>query len=252
MKMNTEAQEIIKGNRWKLLKYCLLVALGCSLISLWFQGINNNALPLIITLIINICFLFVSNLLYLKAANWDHYSLKDFKAISTYRKQLIPLLLIYVLVIVLGTLLLLFASRQGILIVAIPGLVAVMVMAFNCINHLSLFVIYKENTGTLAGIRSAVRLFIGSKRLFIQIMFKSFMVLIVGSFLIYVVNVFVYARQISPLVQATVIDKEAIEAYFSTNLSYLIQSIGMQLVVSYISIISGITYGSYYLGIKKC
>ncbi len=245
MKNISGAQEVIKGNRWKLLKYCFVVALGCSLISLCFQGINNNALPLIITLIINVCFLFISNLLYLKAASWEPYSFKDFKVIITYGRKLLPLLLIYALVIVLGTILLLFASRQSILVVAIPGLVAVIVMAFNCINHLSLFVIYKENKGTLAGIRSALRLFISSKRLFAQIMFKSFMVLIVGSFLIYVVNVFVYARQLSPLLEAAVVDKEAIEAYFSTNLSYLVQSIGMQLVVSYISIISGITYGTY-------
>ena len=69
-----------------------------------------------------------------------------------------------------------------------------------------------------------------------------------GSLAVYALNVFVYAPQIDAVLKsAPEITEALIDPYFSTNLSYLIQSVGMQLVVSYIAIVSGMTYGTYYL-----
>lgn len=65
-------------------------------------------------------------------------------------------------------------------------------------------------------------------------------------------HVFVYAPQIDAVLKsAPEITEALIDPYFSTNLSYLIQSVGMQLVVSYIAIVSGMTYGVYYLNQRK-
>ena len=80
---------------------------------------------------------------------------------------------------------------------------------------------------------------------------KTLLFILVGSLLVYALNVFVYAPQIdATLKSAAIIDETLVQPYFSTNLSYMIQSVGMQLVVSYIMIVSGITYGVYYLKMK--
>ena len=72
--------------------------------------------------------------------------------------------------------------------------------------------------------------------------------ILLGSLAVYALNVFVYAPQIDAVLKsAPEITEALIDPYFSTNLSYLIQSVGMQLVVSYIAIVSGMTYGTYYL-----
>ena len=100
-------------------------------------------------------------------------------------------------------------------------------------------------------LKNAGHLFLKSRKIFMHILMKTLLFILVGSLLVYALNVFVYAPQIdATLKSATIIDETLVQPYFSTNLSYMIQSVGMQLVVSYIMIVSGITYGVYYLKMK--
>ncbi len=85
-----------------------------------------------------------------------------------------------------------------------------------------------------------------------HIVLKTIVLILLGSLAVYVLNVFVYAPQIDAVLKSTPEITEAlIDPYFSTNLSYMIQSVGMQLVVSYIAIVSGMTCGVYYLNQRK-
>ena len=99
----------------------------------------------------------------------------------------------------------------------------------------------------LPAFNNGVRLFFQSKKLILHIVLKTFLLVLLGSFAVTALNVFVYAPQIDAAMKAaTQINEALIDPYFSTNLSYMIQSVGMQLVVSYIAIVSGMTYGVFF------
>lgn len=238
----------IQRNRFALLKYCLVVALVCSAISLGFQQFNNNLVPLVLTLIINLVFLFGLNALFLKALKHEQYNVKDFIGIKNYMKAILPLFGIYLAILGGGVLLIQLLVRIKEVVLFLPAILALVVIFFNCINHLTLFMIIQDQKSSFQALKEATRLFFKSKKLILHIVLKTIMLILIGSLIVYAVNVFAYAPQIdAALKSATIFSEELVAPYFSTSLSYMIQSVGMQLVVSYIAIVSGLTYGTYFL-----
>lgn len=245
--MDTAKRQIAR-HRLPLMKYCLAAAVICSLISLSAQQFNNNLLPLALTLIINLIFLFGMDLLILKALRNQTYTCRDFAAFGPYLKKLVPLFGIYLILLGAGVFLIQLLSRSGGLILILPGILAVSVIFLNCINHLTLFAIIQNHENALSALKQGIRMFVQSKKLILHIVLKTILLVLLGSLAVYAVNVFVYAPQIDAAMKAAPEITEAlIDPYFSTNLSYMIQSVGMQLVVSYIAIVSGMTYGVYFL-----
>lgn len=136
----------------------------------------------------------------------------------------------------------------GAVLLVLPALLALSVIFLNCINHLTLFSMIETHQSAWQALKGGAKLFFQSRKLILHIVLKTIMLILLGSLAVYALNVFVYAPQIDAVLKsAPEITEALIDPYFSTNLSYLIQSVGMQLVVSYIAIVSGMTYGTYYL-----
>ncbi len=249
MSMNTMqlAKQEITKHRMKLLAYCLIVAIGCSIVSLLFQKLNNNLIPMIFAFVINLIFLFGMNLLYAKIVKHEEYSYKNFSEILKYKNKLIPLVFIYISVIGIGIFLIKLALDHQTFIQFLPLVIFFSVICFNCINHLTLYEILQNDENIFKALLKGVKLFIHSKGIIFNILVKTILIIFLGSLVIYLLNIFVYAPQINQAMQhAAVVDEQLLEPFFSTDISYLIQSIGMQLVVSYMTIVSGMTYGVYF------
>ena len=246
------ARAAIVRHRLPLMKYCLAVACLCSLISLAAQQFNNNLIPLAATLAINLIFLFGLDLLMLKALHDEPYSLHDFSQFTGYLKSLLPLFGIYGLILAGGVFALQAMIHLGAVLLVLPALLGVGVIFLNCINHLTLFSMIETHQSAWRALKGGTKLFFQSGKLIMHIVLKTIVLILLGSLAVYVLNVFVYAPQIDAVLKSTPEITEAlIDPYFSTNLSYLIQSVGMQLVVSYIAIVSGMTCGVYYLKQRK-
>lgn len=246
------AKEEIKIHRIGLLKYSLIVAVVCSLISLLCQQFNNNIIPLLVTLIINLIFLTGMNSLYLKALHHQSYNFRDFRIFQQVFMKIFLLFAIYLGILLLGVGFIRLLMKFQTMVFLLPAIIAMSVIAFNCINHLTLFLILQDQYSVIKALKEGCLLFVRSKKLILHITLKTILLILLGSFAIYALNVFVYAPQIDAVLKSTDFITEAmIDPFFSTNLSYLIQSIGMQLVVSYLAVVSGLTYGAYYCQKRK-
>mgnify|MGYP007105532747 FL=1 len=246
-----EANETIHQARLSLLKICLIMASLCSLISLAFQQRNLVLLPLLIIFALNLFFQAGLNLLMLQALHDQPIKIKNLLQLQPYLKKLLPLFILYGILLGLGVAVFLGLSRIKEILIFLPMLIFILVVLLNVVNHLTLFGIMQEKLPLSKSLKNAWHLFLKSRKLFMHILMKTLLFILVGSLLVYALNVFVYAPQIdATLKSAAIIDETLVQPYFSTNLSYMIQSVGMQLVVSYIMIVSGITYGVYYLKMK--
>ena len=246
-----EANETIHQARLSLLKICLIMASLCSLISLAFQQRNLVLLPLLIIFALNLFFQAGLNLLMLQALHEQPIKIKNLLQLQPYLKKLLPLFILYGILLGLGVAVFLGLSRIKEILIFLPVLIFILVVLLNVVNHLTLFGIMQEKLPLSKSLKNAWHLFLNSRKLFMHILMKTLLFILVGSLLVYALNVFVYAPQIdATLKSAAIIDETLVQPYFSTNLSYMIQSVGMQLVVSYIMIVSGITYGVYYLKMK--
>ena len=246
-----EANETIRQARLSLLKICLIMAGLCSLISLAFQQRNLVLLPLLIIFALNLFFQAGLNLLMLQALHEQPIKIKNLLQLQPYLKKLLPLFILYGILLGLGVAVFLGLSRIKEILIFLPVLIFILVVLLNVVNHLTLFGIMQEKLPLSKSLKNAWHLFLKSRKLFMHILMKTLLFILVGSLLVYALNVFVYAPQIdATLKSAAIIDETLVQPYFSTNLSYMIQSVGMQRVVSYIMIVSGITYGVYYLKMK--
>lgn len=246
-----EANETIRQARLSLLKICLIMAGLCSLISLAFQQRNLVLLPLLIIFALNLFFQAGLNLLMLQALHEQPIKIKNLLQLQPYLKKLLPLFILYGILLGLGVAVFLGLSRIKEILIFLPVLIFILVVLLNVVNHLTLFGIMQEKLPLSKSLKNAWHLFLKSRKLFMHILMKTLLFILVGSLLVYALNVFVYAPQIdATLKSAAIIDETLVQPYFSTNLSYMIQSVGMHLVVSYIMIVSGITYGVYYLKMK--
>ena len=242
------ARSAIARHRLALMKYCVVTALLCSLISLAAQQFNDNLIPLGTTLAINLVFLFGLDWVMLKALRNEPYSYRDFSQFAKYFKALLPLFGIYAVILAAGVLALQAMIHLGAVLLVLPALLALSVIFLNCINHLTLFSMIETHQSAWQALKGGTKMFFQSRKLILHIVLKTML----GSLAVYALNVFVYAPQIDAVLKsAPEITEALIDPYFSTNLSYLIQSVGMQLVVSYIAIVSGMTYGVYYLNQRK-
>lgn len=241
------SRELIQQHRIPLMKYCFIVALGCSLISLAAQQFQNNLIPFSATLILNLIFLFGLDVVMWKALNQTAYSYRDFGYFGKFFKRLLPLFILYLGILIAGVFAVQLLSRIQAVILVLPAVLTLSIIFLNCINHLTLFAMIDQGQKALPAFNNGVRLFFQSKKLILHIVLKTFLLVLLGSFAVTALNVFVYAPQIDAAMKAaTQINEALIDPYFSTNLSYMIQSVGMQLVVSYIAIVSGMTYGVFF------
>lgn len=248
----SKANETIRTTRLSLLKVCLIMALICSSISLLFQQLDQVVAPLLIIFALNLFFQAGLNLLMLKSLNGQQVKIKDILLVKPYLKMLLPLFALYLLLLAVGIGLLLVLSRIKETLILLPIVIFVLVVSLNILNHLTLFGMIQEKLSLQASIKRGIRLFLKSRKILIHILLKTIVLILIGSLLVYALNVFVYAPQIdAALKSASVIDETLVQPYFTTNLSYMIQSVGMQLVVSYIMIVSGITYGTYFLRMNR-
>lgn len=242
--------KLIKENRITLLKYSFVMAIVCSSVSLFFQNFNNNFLPLAITLVMNLIFLFGMEYMYFKALNRYPYSWKDFKVIKKYRKQCLIVCSIMAILVVSFLVGIYFLSYVPYLVAILPGLIFILIVIFNCMQHLILFDMYKGEKKLNDSLRKSAKVLFSNRKKLFHIFLKTITILLIGSFIVYAINVFAYAPQIEAVLNENdVITSELIDPFFSTNLSYLIQSVGMQMVVAYISIVTGFTCGT--LKLKK-
>lgn len=241
------SRALIQQHRLLLMKYCFIVALGCSLISLAAQQVHNNLIPLGLTLIVNLIFLFGLDVVMWKALNQIAYSYRDFGDFGKYIKRLLPLFGLYLGLLVISVFAVQLLSRIQAVILVLPAVLALGIIFLNCINHLTLFVMIDQGQKALPALKKGIRLFFQSKKLILHIVLKTFALVLLGSLAVTALNVFVYAPQIDAAMKAAPqINEALIDPYFSTNFSYMIQSVGMQLVVSYIAIVSGMTYGVFF------
>ena len=236
------ARALIARHRLPLLKYCLAVA----------QQFNNNLIPLGTTLAINLVFLFGLDWMMLKALRNESYSYRDFSQFAKYFKTLLPLFGMYAMILAAGVFALQVLIHLGAVLLILPALLGLSVIFLNCINHLTLFSMIEMHQSAWQALKGGVKMFFQSRKLIVHIVLKTIVLILLGSLAVYALNVFVYAPQIDAVLKsAPEITEALVDPYFSTNLSYMIQSVGMQLVVSYIAIVSGMTYGVYYLNQKK-
>ena len=246
------ARSAIARHRLALMKYCVVTALLCSLISLAAQQFNDNLIPLGTTLAINLVFLFGLDWVMLKALRNEPYSYRDFSQFAKYFKALLPLFGMYAVILAAGVFALQAMIHFGAVLLVLPALLGLSVIFLNCINHLTLFSMIETHQSAWQALKGGAKMFFQSRKLILHIVLKTMMLILLGSLAVYALNVFVYAPQIDAVLKsAPEITEALIDPYFSTNLSYLIQSVGMQLVVSYIAIVSGMTYGVYYLNQRK-
>ena len=133
------ARSAIARHRLALMKYCVVTALLCSLISLAAQQFNDNLIPLGTTLAINLVFLFGLDWVMLKALRNEPYSYRDFSQFAKYFKALLPLFGIYAVILAAGVFALQAMIHLGAVLLVLPALLALSVIFLNCINHLTLF-----------------------------------------------------------------------------------------------------------------
>ena len=129
----------IARHRLALMKYCVVTALLCSLISLAAQQFNDNLIPLGTTLAINLVFLFGLDWVMLKALRNEPYSYRDFSQFAKYFKALLPLFGMYAVILAAGVFALQAMIHFGAVLLVLPALLGLSVIFLNCINHLTLF-----------------------------------------------------------------------------------------------------------------
>lgn len=242
------AQVVFKENRWKILKYCMIIGLFSSCISLLFQIIGFPLISIGVILIVNILFIFGLNVIFIKSVLNDHYDYHTIFLFKKYWKPLVCLFATYLTVFVLFLVSMVVCSRFKYGLLIIPMIGAFFVLSMNCMNHLCIFAIYNNEKNIFKILKESAKVFIGQKKLFILMILKSFIYMIIGSFIVFTTNVFIYARQINTILeQNTIIQDKLFDPIFSSNISYLIQSTGIQLVASYIMIFTGIHYAAIYL-----
>lgn len=235
----------IENNRFKLLKYSFIFSIISSLFSLLF---DSSGVSIAILLIVNLLFQFGINYLIDKCTKHEKYSFKSIVDIMDFKKEILILSFFYLLFIVFEISLLKLLIKLKYIIFFIPVLVFVSILVINCINHLVLFSIFEKKESIVKSFKIAVRLFFKSRKIFSHILLKTILIILVGNLLVYAINIFAYAPQIDYILKTSeVINDSLFNPIFTTKLSYLIQSVGMQMIISYISIVSGITYRVYYL-----
>lgn len=246
------AQTTFKENRWRILKYCVIIGLFSSLISLLFQMIELPLFAVGMILVINIMFIFGLNVIFIKSVLNDHYDYHTIFLFKEYWKPLVVLFTMYLGAFILFLICMVACSRGKIGVLIVPMIGAFFVLSMNCINHLCIFAIYYHKKKMIEIIKESVKLFFKEKKLFLFMTLRSFIYMVVGSFMVFAVNVFVYASQISRLMEENVVIQDSLfDSIFSSNLSYVIQSAGIQCVASYIMIFTGIHYATIYLKLVK-
>lgn len=245
-----QVREPVEKHRWTLMKYCLATAILCSLISLGFQQLGNRQIPLILTLLINLILSFALNRMMLKALDGKPYGLREIRELKNQTRTLVLITILEVTVILLGTALVLFWLRWTGLAVMVPAVALLGIVILNCLQHLTLFILAEHPQRVSGALRQAALAVLRGRRMIPSLLMKTVILMLAGSVLVTLVNVFVYAPQIdAALKSAAVVTDQLLVPFFSTSFSYLIQSIGMQLVVSYITIVCGMTCGVYY---RRC
>jgi len=230
----------MKNNRKSILVLIFGYSLLCTLFSLFFQVLNLLWLGIIIILIFSFLFViqlhqFIFQRVQGKENNWSQL----FKIPKIEKSHMIILPVLLGIIAALFIILYFISSNPLLVGLALVFLLSMMIVS-NAIFQIYLYLTFEGKYGNIERIKKAVSLVFSEKKALTHLLVRYVRFMMIGGFLTFSANVFVYAKQLEPLLQSP--ETEPIQKIFASDLSFVVQSTGIQMTVLYIMIYSGFLY----------
>lgn len=236
-------RELIKENRLTMMIGILVYSVISVLISTIFQSFNLLVIGFIPTTILSFIYMIQMFSFSDDVVNGKRASLKDlFRSIKV-RKQHRVIALVYVAWALLSFVLLFVLGRVPALAPVAIILLLLMYVFSNAVNNTFYFM--KSDNVKKDYLRS-VQVVLKDKKLLFSSLFKTLTIVIQGSLLVILINVFAFAPQLDLILDKSNTESTIlIQQIFANNISTFIQTVGVQAIMYYILFVSCITYGTY-------
>lgn len=224
-----QTKTLVKINKNRLLYVIVVISLCFSFINIILKNIGLNSIALASLVVLN--FLSSTYFAYHLSNNQTHFNLIKFLEYLKHNSLSIGKIAILQFISMVALVMLLKILASNPYTVAFVQVFAIIIyVLLNCINFKLLFSL-EENFN----VRKCVYLSLNSLRnnvkTLMYLIIKVVTIILLGSIVVYLINVFVYAPQIdNTLKTAEVIDSSMLDPFFSSSLSNFIQSFGAQFV----------------------
>lgn len=227
--MNRIAQikNSVDKNKKILIKFMIVVSIVFSLLNLSLEKIGLNTISIAILLIFN--FIVSTYFAYILKNDIQKLSIQSFlQMMHQYLKEISLLALFQLSVIILWIVLLKVLSMFQYVILFIQPLTILLYVILNFINFKIIFQIFDKGNMNLKKALSGIK---SNLRILFYLILKTVIILLIGTICVYLVNIFVYAKEIDLVLKtAPVVTDALINPFFSTTLSNFIQSFGAQMI----------------------
>lgn len=224
-----QTKTLVKINKNRLLYVIVVISLCFSFINIILKNIGLNSIALASLVVLN--FLSSTYFAYHLSNNQTHFNLIKFLEYLKHNSLSIGKIAILQFISMVALVMLLKILASNPYTVAFVQVFAIIIyVLLNCINFKLLFSL-EENFN----VRKCVYLSLNSLRnnvkTLMYLIIKVVTIILLGSIVVYLINVFVYAPQIDNILKtAEVIDSSMLDPFFSSSLSNFIQSFGAQFV----------------------
>ena len=239
----------IKAGKKSILLMIFVYSFFCSLFSLGFQKLNMVWVGIVLVLIVTFLFMislhqFVYNKV--RGITQDWKAVFQIPKIEKSHLLILPVLLI---IVVLLFVVVYFMSRNPLLVGLVFVFLLTMMIVLNAIFQTYLYLMMEDECPKSERLKRALSVVIGEKKALFHLVVKYVRFIMIGVFLTFSANVFVYAKQLQELLKSP--ETEPIQKLFASDLSYLVQSTGIQMTVLYIIVYSAFLYAYIHMNAKK-
>lgn len=221
---------LVKGNRNILIKFVVLVSIVFSILNLAIENIGLNTLSVIVLIVFN--YIISIYFAYILKYDLNRISFTSFMDMMKKHSKGIILIAVIQFIIMLSWLIVLkLLSGIKYVVLFIQPLTLVFYVLLNYTNFKLIYNIFdcnKIDKKTFKKILSNIK---NDKKIIFYLLLKTFTIIIIGCICIYLIIIFVYAKQIdSAINNVAVVNEALINSYFSSTLSNFIQSFGAQII----------------------
>lgn len=221
---------LVKGNRYILIKFVVLVSIVFSILNLAIEKIGLNTLSIIVLIVFNyIISIYFAYILKYDLVRISFTSFMDM--MKKHSKGIIFIAVIQFIIMLSWLIVLKLLSGIKYVVLFIQPLTLVFYVLLNYINFKLIYNIFdcnKIDKKTFKKILSNIK---DDKKIIFYLFLKTFTIIVIGCICIYLIIIFVYAKQIdSAINNVAVVNEALINSYFSSTLSNFIQSFGAQII----------------------
>ena len=226
----TDLKTTVSNNKKKLLGFIICLSVIYSIISIILNEIGVNLINIGVLLFLN--FIMSAYFAYSLRTDFEKISVKSFlKMVNNYKNGILSVAFFQGVCIIVWLLLIKMMSMIKYTLIFIQPLSIVFYVILNCLNFQLLFEIFEKQNITSQKLKQSLRILKTNHKTLIYLIIKTVSIILIGSIITYLVNIFIYAPQIdSALKTMSVIDESVLNPYFSTSLSNFIQSFGAQVI----------------------